>query len=502
MPDIDHPSVSATAAQGGSALTDRSGKVPRKTACITTTKGEDVFMALTDDTERADDPADGVRSAAPAVSAPTVRTAWSITFLVMILQTINFADKAVLGIVARPLSEDLGLSNADIGLLGSAFYVLFVITGLVGGFIADRVRIVWVLLALALLWSLVQIPVLLVGTFTALIITRVLLGAAEGPASALNNVAVFGWFPKSKRGLPSAVVSSGTSLSKILMAPALTVIVAAYGWKAAFWTLMIVGLVWAAVWLVVGKDGPYSVSSAREVAQSDTTGKVKRVSFLRIAALPTFWGGVLGMFAIYGMVAVILTWLPSYFEQGLGFSRVDSGLLFALPSVTGMASMLLVSFITDRLAGRGMTVRISRGMVSVVALFVCGVMLASIPLVHSAWLAVFLVVAGYGAGVASYPLMNVAVAHISPERQVASTLGVFTALFSTSGILAPWLTGHLVDTATTPAEGYTTAFQIFGVVAIIGAVVMALTVNPERDRARIAAIDTLTSADGSADDRS
>ncbi len=143
--------------------------------------------------------------------------------------------------------------------------------------------------------------------------------------------------------------------------------------------LMIVGLVWAAVWLVVGKDGPYSVSSAREEAQAGTTGKVERVSFRRIAALPTFWGGVIGMFAIYGMVAVILTWLPSYFEQGLGFGRVDSGLLFALPSVTGMASMLLVSFITDRLAGRGMSVRISRGMVSVVALFVCGVMLAPSP---------------------------------------------------------------------------------------------------------------------------
>ncbi|MEE2061995.1 MFS transporter [Rhodococcus artemisiae] len=457
-------------------------------------------MTLPDPADQADNPVGGVRTTS-TVSAPTARAAWSITFLVMILQTVNFADKAVLGIVARPLSEDLGLSNADIGLLGSVFYVLFVITGLAGGFIADRVRIVWVLLGMALLWSLVQIPVLLVGTFTALIISRVLLGAAEGPAGALNNVAVFGWFPKSKRGLPSAVVTSGTSLSKILVAPALTVIVAAYGWKAAFWTLMIVGLVWAAVWLVVGKDGPYSVNSARERAKAGSAGKVERVGFLRIAALPTFWGGVLGMFALYGMVAVILTWLPSYFEQGLGLSRVNSGLLFALPSVTGMASMLLVSFLTDRLVGRGMTVRISRGMVSVVALFVCGGMLAALPLVDSAWLAVFLVVAGYGVGVASYPLMNVTVAHVSPERQVASTLGVFTALFSTSGILAPWLTGRLVDAATTPAEGYTTAFQIFGVVAIIGAVVMALTVNPERDRARIAAIDPLACADSSADDK-
>ncbi|QSE92459.1 MFS transporter [Rhodococcus pseudokoreensis] len=457
-------------------------------------------MTVTNGPNRAGKSEVEMTEATHPVGTRTARTAWSITFLVMILQTVNFADKAVLGIVARPLSEDLGLSNADIGLLGSTFYVLFVVTGLLGGFIADRVKIVWILLAMALLWSLVQIPILLVGTFGALIVSRVLLGAAEGPASSLANVAVFGWFPKSKRGLPSAVVTSGSSLAKILMAPALTLVVAAYGWKSAFFTMMVVGVVWAAVWLVVGKDGPYSVNTARERAKAADTDRVKRVSILRIAALPTFWGGVLGMFAIYGMVAVILTWLPSYFEQGLGYSRVNSGLLFALPSVTSMAAMLLSSYVTDRLAGRGTTVRVSRGLVSAVALFVCGACLAAIPYATSSWIAVVLVVTGYGVGVATFPLMFVAVTHISPERQVASTLGVFVALFQTSGILAPWLTGHLVDAASSPIDGYTTAFQIFGVVAIAGAVVMFLTVDPERDRARVAAIDPLTNADGEAED--
>lgn len=457
-------------------------------------------MTVTNDPHPASDSEVEMDETTAPVRTRTARTAWSITFLVLILQTVNFADKAVLGIVAQPLSDDLGLSNANIGLLGSVFYVLFVVTGLLGGFIADRVKIVWVLLVMALLWSLVQIPVLLVGTFTALIISRMLLGAAEGPAASFQNIAVFGWFPKSKRGLPSAVVTSGASLSKILIAPALTLVVAAYGWKSAFFTLMVIGLVWAAVWLVVGKDGPYSVNTARERAKTSGADKMKRVSILRIAALPTFWGGVLGMFAIYAMVAVILTWLPSYFEQGLGFSRVNSGLLFALPSVTGMTSMLLCSFITDRLAGRGMTVRVSRGLVAAAALLLCGLCLAVIPLVTSSWIAVALVVGGYGIGVATFPLMYVAVSHISPERQVASTLGVFVALFQTSGIIAPWLTGFLVDAASDPVNGYEMAFMIFGLVAIAGAVVMYLTVDPERDRARIAAIDPLTNADGSFDD--
>ncbi|RYE39916.1 MAG: hypothetical protein EOP24_42770, partial [Hyphomicrobiales bacterium] len=51
-----------------------------------------------------------------------------------------------------------------------------------------------------------------------------------------------------------------------------------------------------------------------------------------------------------------------------------------------------------------------------------------------------------------------------------------------------------------PAEGYTTAFQMVGIAAVVGALLITLTVDPERDRARIAALDPLTHADGSVDD--
>lgn len=294
------------------------------------------------------------------VGTRTARTAWSITILVTILQTVNFADKAVLGIVAQPMSEDLGLSHADIGLLGSVFYVLFVVTGLLGGFIADRVKIVWVLLAMALLWSLVQIPILLVGTFGALIISRVLLGAAEGPASSLTNVAVFGWFPKSKRGLPprwSPPAPHCPRSSSPRPHPG--------GCR---------------VRLEVGVLHP---DDRRHRLGSRVAGGGQGRAVLgepRPRVREGQWCGQdeagehppdRGTAHLLGRCARHVRHLrhglgdphlaASYFEQGLGFSRVNSGLLFALPSVTGMASMLLGSFITDRLAGRGMTVRVSRG---------------------------------------------------------------------------------------------------------------------------------------------
>ncbi|MFC0454677.1 MFS transporter [Rhodococcus jostii] len=431
----------------------------------------------------------------------SARTAWSVTFMVMVFQMINYADKAVLGVVARPLAEDLGLSNADIGLLGSAFFILFSVTGVIGGFVADRVKIVWMLLGMAVLWSLLQVPIMLMGSFGTLIVCRILLGAAEGPAASLNSVAVFGWFPKNKRGLPASVVSTGGALAKVLMLPALAVIVAAYGWRAAFFSMVVIGLVWSVVWFVVGKDGPYSVNTAQDRARSsDDTGKVTRVSFWRIAVRPTFWGGALGMLAVYGFVAVVLTWLPSYFEQGLGFSRLNSGFLFALPSITGVSALLLSSIVSDRLANRGFSVRIARGGVATISLLICGGMLVVLPDVAGTWTAVLLVVIAYGAGYATVPLMHIAVSHICPERQVASTVGAFVAFYQVAGLLAPWLAGRIIDAAPIPVEGYRTAFQVIGITAIVGAVLIALTVDPDRDRARIAAIDPLTHADGDVDD--
>ncbi len=66
---------------------------------------------------------------------------------------INFADKAVLGLVAIPMMHDMQLTHAQFGLVGSAFFVLFSLSGIAVGLIADRVSMKWLLAALALTWA-------------------------------------------------------------------------------------------------------------------------------------------------------------------------------------------------------------------------------------------------------------------------------------------------------------------------------------------------------------
>ncbi|MEV0082818.1 MFS transporter [Saccharopolyspora sp. NPDC050642] len=428
-------------------------------------------------------PADG-RTAAPA-AAPAFRPAmaWTITAMLVLFMIVNWADKAVLGIVAQPLKTELGLTSAEIGFIGSAFFFLYSISGVAVGFLANKVKTKWVLLGLAVLWSVTQVPVLLSATGAALLISRIALGAAEGPATAMASAGAFEWFPKEKRSLPAAWLNSGASIAKIAVAPLLTLIVVAWGWRAAFLVLALIGVVWCVAWLLIGREGPYATPRGKAAAQRDDTGL--RVPFRHIALSRSFVGGVIGTFTVYGMVSVILTWLPSYFETGLGFSRVEAGSMFGLPSITGMIGMIGAGWLTDRMISRGASSRVQRGLIPAVSLLIGGGLLALLPYVGGAWAAVAVVVVAYGFMVVSLPVMNAVVSQISPTRQQPGALGFFLALQTLSGLFAPALTGALVDAAPTPGAGYAQAFQIFGLAVVVGGIVMALLVDPERDARRI-----------------
>jgi MFS family permease len=87
-------------------------------------------------------------------------------------------------------------------LLGSSFFFLFSISAIVVGFIVNRVDTRWVLLAMAVIWSVAQFPMVGTVSFTTLLICRIILGAGEGPAFRVAAHAIYKWFPDEKRTLP------------------------------------------------------------------------------------------------------------------------------------------------------------------------------------------------------------------------------------------------------------------------------------------------------------
>ncbi|WP_211259801.1 MFS transporter [Streptomyces violens] len=425
--------------------------------------------------------------AAPAPSAGESRAkAWGFTGLLMLLYIVNWADKAVFGLVAQPLAEELHLNSSQIGLIGSSFFLTFTVGNLVAGLLNRWTALKWSLALLAVGWSIAMLPLVVSATFTVLLLSRMLLGFLEGPSGPIIHTALYSWHPREKRGLPSACITACASIAKIAVAPALAVVVAAYGWRTAFVVLAAAGLVWLVIWLPTWTPGPYGEDKA---AKATGAADEPAVPWAKVLLSPTFLGAALAVMSMYALVTVVLTWLPSYFEMGLGYSRVQAGTMFGFPSIASIVVMFGLSWIGDRLIGRGATSRVLRGIVPSVALIVCGATMALLPSIGTPAAAVAVVSIGYAFGASIFPLFNAGLAEIVPPRQLASTLGIFMALMSLGGVYGPYLTGWIVDQAANPAVGYGRAFQIFGAMVLVGGLAALLGVNPERDAARLRGTD-------------
>ncbi|MCC2105106.1 MAG: MFS transporter, partial [Hyphomicrobiales bacterium] len=101
---------------------------------------------------------------------PTPKGAWKITALLFLYMVVNFADKIVVGLAGVPIMQELKLHPSQFGLLGSSFFFLFSISAIVVGFMANRIEARWLLVGLALVWALVQFPMVGEVSFTTLMI--------------------------------------------------------------------------------------------------------------------------------------------------------------------------------------------------------------------------------------------------------------------------------------------------------------------------------------------
>src|SRR5689334_9438438 len=251
---------------------------------------------------------------------PTPKGAWKITFLLFLFMLVNFADKIVVGLAGAPIMDELKLSAEQFGFLGSSFFFLFSISAIAVGFIVNRVDTRWVLLVMAVIWSLAQFPMVGTVSFTTLVICRIILGAGEGPAFSVAAHAIYKWFPDEKRTLPTAILSQGSAFGVILAVPALNWIIVNHSWHYAFGALGVVGLMWTVAWLVMGKEGPL-VNTVGAAATE------QRVPYFQLLTSRTFIGCCAATFGAYWALSLGLTWFTPFIVRGLGFSQQQAGLI-------------------------------------------------------------------------------------------------------------------------------------------------------------------------------
>jgi MFS family permease len=406
--------------------------------------------------------------------------AWGIALLIFLFMLINFADKAVLGLAATPMMAELKLTPEQFGLLGSAFYLLFPISAVPAGFITNRRSAHPVLLMLAVLWSIVQFPMLGAATLPLLLGNRLLLGLAEGPAYPLAMHATYKWFPDSLRAVPTAVVAQGASAGVIVAVPALNWIIVHYSWHWAFGALGLAGLVWAAGWLVFGREGTILDAPLGKAETPDRPIPYRRL----LLCPPIVATGCVG-FASYWGLSLVLTWFTAYMVDGLGFSQTLGGDLSVLPWVSGSVVVLSGAWLSQTLKTQGVSSRLSRGVFPSLTVVLGGSMLPFIVLAHAPGLKLVLLVVGTAIGGTIFAVLPIIVSEITPQPQRAAMLAIVNSVMTLGGVAAPLVMGLVLQNAPTRLDGYDRGFLILGVLLTVGGLIGALFIRPEADRRRL-----------------
>ncbi|MER7171552.1 MFS transporter [Streptomyces mesophilus] len=420
------------------------------------------------------------------------RRAWTVTALLVVFMMVNFADKSVLGLAADEIRADLDLSATQFGLANSAFFLLFSVAAVVVGLAADRVSPKVLLLAMALLWSVAQIPAAIGGGLAVLVASRVFLGAAEGPAFPVAQQATLAWFPDHKRNLPGALITLGVTLGVIVSAPGLSWMIQHHGWRSALWVLVVAGLLWAAAWVVFGADGRHGMrdrgpggADGRDgtKAGAGRDGVRAAVPYRRIFATRTWIGATVAYFTSYWIVALMLVWMPSYLRNALGYSAHTAGLIIVAPWVLGALLLLGQAGLTGLLLRRGAGSRRARGQVGGWLLALGAAACVAAVLVDGTSAKTVLVILGCGFGGAYATIAVTTVAELAPPGRDGGALGVMNAVVTASGLAAPAVVGALVDAQ--GSAGYQHAVLLSGLLLAVGAVASFLLIDPARDIARL-----------------
>ena len=424
-----------------------------------------------------------------AATQQTPKGAWRIAFLLLLYMLVNFADKIVVGLAGVPIMTDLHLSQKEFGLLGSSFFFLFSISAIVVGFICNSVPTRWVLLALAVVWAVVQFPMVGDVSFMTLLICRVILGAGEGPAASVAVHALYKWFPDEKRTMPTALLSQGSAFGVIIAVPALNWVVVNYSWHWAFGALGIVGLFWVVAWLIFGKEGPLTDPV------SATGDAMVRVPYSRLMATSTFLGCVLCTFGAYWSLSLGLTWFTPFIVKGLGYTQQQAGPISILPWILGATVVILTGWASQVLHGRGVATRWSRGVLGAAPLVLGGLILFCMPLVDTPAARVALLVFGTGLSGSIYVVCAPMLSEFTPVSQRGAIISIYGAIYTLAGVLAPFVMGSLLDNAATPLDGYLTGFKVSAVVLTASGLLGLLLLRPNTERARLASAATMVPAE-------
>ncbi|MEM9300709.1 MAG: MFS transporter [Pseudomonadota bacterium] len=369
-----------------------------------------------------------------------------ILFILVVVYTFNFLDRQIIGILAVPIKEDLGLSDTQLGLMGGLAFALFYTgLGIPVAMLADRFSRTWIMTIALTVWSAMTAVCGLAQNFWQLFLARLGVGIGEAGGVAPAYSLISDYFPPEQRARALSIYSFGIPIGSAAGIIFGGYIASTIDWRVAFFVVGIAGIAIAPIFRLTLKEpirGGMDPGD-REPPAAAGLGDILR----KLASKPSFWTMSLGAACSSMMGYGIFFWLPSFFVRSYGLTLLDASLFFG--------AVLLFGGVLGIWVGGWAADRFGRAKRSAYALIPAVAFLATIPFYVIGVLSPTLVVTftvlllPIALGLAWLGPVISAIQHLVPPNMRSTASAVFLFINNLLGIgLGTYLIGAVSDALT------------------------------------------------------
>lgn len=359
---------------------------------------------------------------------------WPLLFLLALSVVINYLDRGNLGVAAPLITAELALSDSQMGVLLSAFFWTYALAQVFSGWLVDRWHVALVYGLGFLVWSAATATAGLVHSFSLLVLARLVLGAGESVAFPAYSKILASAFPEHERGLANSILDACSKFGPALGVWLGAWLMGVWGWRVFFLCTGAGALLWLVPW--------FSYAPGRILAPQDRP-EPAGPTWKQLLQSRTVWATFLGLFCHNYNWYLLLTWLPTFLVRERRFSMSGMGAYNAiLLSVTALVTMA-AGWYSDRLiARRGAAARRRRSFL-IAGLAVTGLAMP-FTLAPAPWLCAASLACAF-TGIGIYVSNCWAFTQTLAGPAAGRWTGMQNAFANLSGVLAPALTGFLVE---------------------------------------------------------
>ena len=185
---------------------------------------------------------------------------WYIITLIGIATIINYIDRSAINIMWPYIYKDFGIAEADskqsLAYITTFFMIAYAIGQTFTGKMMDAIGTRMGMTVSIIGWSISIALHAVARSLAAFNIFRFFLGLTEAgnwPGATKSNAE---WFPPKERAIAQGIFGAGASLGSVVAAPFIAAIYLAFGWRATFAGIAVLGFIWIIPWLLINKATP------------------------------------------------------------------------------------------------------------------------------------------------------------------------------------------------------------------------------------------------------